>query len=624
VLTLGSHFDGIAGFPLAAAGNGIEVVWATEIEPFPIVVSKAHFPHMKHYGSITDVSGAELEPVDIITFGSPCQDLSIAGKRAGLEGERSGLFMEAVRTIREMRDATSGVYPRIAVWENVPGSMSSNNGADFRAVLEEILEAEVPVPRSGKWASAGMVRGNGREIAWRILDAQYWGVPQRRRRIFLVCDFRGECAGEILFERQGVPWNPAESREAGQETTGGVGDGAKTAGRYWDGGAVSDCLDCSVLAKRQTMPEKRRMAAVLEPTFAFSAGQSDKARTLGFHEEVSPTLRAGASGTNMTPTIMEPKAFAVNQRDEARDLGDKSGALQAQPGMKQQTFVIQNATRGKGQNGLGISGEDVSFTLNTIDRHAVAHTVDCRNLCENRDLSGTLQCKSNGGHSLNYQNPVRVGYRVRRLTPTECTRLQGFPDDWLEVQSYGNADEEHAREVLHGLWREVGAKAREGRRFRIAISLLTPEILLAGVYGGWISWEMANRSAASAREIQGPDAWPEGFMCALWQCQKTGQTPHRRESFKQLAGELGRPLQELPLEGPQARAYLLNSGMWTEASKEWPLRYARSEKEARQVSTMSDTARYKALGNSVAIPCVRWIMRRIKEQIEELQDEGQA
>lgn len=502
VLTLGSHFDGIAGFPLAAAGNGIEVVWATEIEPFPIVVSKAHFPHMKHYGSITDVSGAELEPVDIITFGSPCQDLSVAGKRAGLEGERSGLFMEAVRTIREMRDATSGVYPRIAVWENVPGSMSSNNGADFRAVLEEILEAEVPVPRSGKWASAGMVRGNGREIAWRILDAQYWGVPQRRRRIFLICDFTGECAGEILFERQSVSGDSQESGKTGQETAGSAGDGAKTAGRYWDGGDISDTL----------------VPVMLEPAYAFSAGQSDKARSLGFHEEVSPTLRAGASGTNMTPTIMEPKAFAVNQRDEARDLGDKSGALQAQPGMKQQTFVIQKATRGKGQNGLGISGEDVSYTLDCLGNHAVAiqhsiigrkdeagaqgpgyrddgkmFTLDSRGAAhavayDPKDLgrrpatfenvSPTIKARcGTGGNNI----PItRVGYLVRRLTPTECERLQGFPDGWTDVH----------------------------------------DIQLTG----------------------------------------------------------------------------------------------------RKKCLSSDTARYKALGNSVAIPCVRWIMRRIKEQLEELQD----
>lgn len=297
-MLLGSHFDGISAFPYAASFYGIKAIWATEIEPFPVAVSKHHFPHVRHYGDISRVNGAELEPVDIITFGSPCQDMSVAGKREGLYGERSGLFMEAVRTIREMREATNGAYPRYAIWENVPGAFSSNKGHDFRAVLEEITEAEIPMPQSGKWATAGMVRGNGRSVAWRVLDAQYWGVPQRRRRIFLVADFRGQCAPEILFEPEGMCWNTSESRKTRQEAAAGAGDGVE----------------------------------------------------------------------------------------------------------------------------------------GTVDRHAVAHAVDCRNLYETEELSGTLQSKPTGGYSLNYQNPVRVGYRVRRLTPTECERLQGFPDGWTDIE----------------------------------------------------------------------------------------------------------------------------------------------------------------------------------------------
>lgn len=216
-MKLGSLFDGIAGFPLAASRCGIEPVWASEIEPFPIEVSKRHFPDMLHLGDVTKINGAEIEPVDIITAGSPCQDLSVAGKRAGLEGERSGLFMEFVRIVREMREATNGQYPTFAIWENVPGAFSSNRGQDFRAVLEEIMEAEIPMPYSGKWATSGMVRGNGRSLAWRVLDAQYFGVPQRRKRIFLVADFTGGSAAEILFEQEGVRGDFAESREAWQE-----------------------------------------------------------------------------------------------------------------------------------------------------------------------------------------------------------------------------------------------------------------------------------------------------------------------------------------------------------------------------------------------------------------------
>ena len=153
MLTLGSLFDGAGTFPFAAQQCGVKAVWASEIEPFPVEVTKKRFPGMKHLGDITKVNGAEIEPVDIITFGSPCQDLSVAGKRAGLDGERSGLFMEAVRIIKEMRCKTNGRYPKIAVWENVPGAFSSNKGEDFRIVLEELCKIEggnTSVPRPPK------------------------------------------------------------------------------------------------------------------------------------------------------------------------------------------------------------------------------------------------------------------------------------------------------------------------------------------------------------------------------------------------------------------------------------------------------------------------------------------
>ena len=224
-MKLGSLFDGIGGFPYSATKYGITPVWASEIEPWPIKVTEYHYPDMVHLGDIAQISGAEIEPVDIITFGSPCQDLSVAGKRAGLEGERSGLFGEAVRIIREMRESTNGVYPRFAVWENVPGAFSSNKGQDFRAVLEEVGNAKIPMPKSGRWATAGMVRTETADIAWRVLDAQYHGVPQRRRRIFLVADFRGTSAGEILFKREGLSGHFAESGKKGEEVAGAIGGG---------------------------------------------------------------------------------------------------------------------------------------------------------------------------------------------------------------------------------------------------------------------------------------------------------------------------------------------------------------------------------------------------------------
>ena len=228
-MKLGSLFDGSGGFPLAGALFGIEPVWASEIEPFPIRVTKLRFPGMKHLGSVTDVKGDEVEPVDIITFGSPCQDLSVAGKQAGIhEGERSNLFFEAIRIIKEMRqrDRDSGrtgldVRPRFAVWENVPGAFSSNKGEDFRAVLQAFCDIKeegrvsiIGPPKHGRWSPAGAILGHDWSLAWRVYDAQFWGVPQRRKRIYLIADFGSERAGEILFESEGVCWDTPACREA--------------------------------------------------------------------------------------------------------------------------------------------------------------------------------------------------------------------------------------------------------------------------------------------------------------------------------------------------------------------------------------------------------------------------
>lgn len=210
---------------------GVEPVYASEIEPYPIAVTKSRFPKMKHLGNVANIKGDQIEPVDIITFGSPCQDMSVAGKRAGLkhtaagddETTRSGMFMEAIRIIKEMRNKTNGVYPRYAIWENVPGAFSSNKGEDFRTVLEEFIRISEPnavmpaVPQAG-WAYADCISGNGWSVAYRTFDAQYWGVPQRRRRIYLVADFRGGRAGEILFKREGLRGHTAQSGTQGQET----------------------------------------------------------------------------------------------------------------------------------------------------------------------------------------------------------------------------------------------------------------------------------------------------------------------------------------------------------------------------------------------------------------------
>ena len=232
-LTLGSLFDGSGGFPLGGILAGIEPVWASEIEPFPIRVTEKRLPQMKHYGDVSKLDGAELPPVDIISFGSPCQDMSIAGKRNGLDGERSGLFHQAVRIIKEMRCATNDRYPRYCVWENVPGAFSSNNGEDFQCVLEAICKIKngsISVPRPTKWSKSGEIVGDGFSAAWRVLDACGWGVPQRRKRIYLVADFDGECAGKILFDSEGVSGYSAESFRAWQRTAASAAERIGTSG----------------------------------------------------------------------------------------------------------------------------------------------------------------------------------------------------------------------------------------------------------------------------------------------------------------------------------------------------------------------------------------------------------
>ena len=231
-MKLGSLFSGSGGFELAGVLNGIEPVWASEIEPYPIRVTDARFPKMKQLGDVTKIDGGKVEPVDIITFGSPCQDLSVAGKQAGIhEGARSSLFFEAIRIIREMREATNGRYPRFAVWENVQGAFSSNKGEDFKAVLQAFCNLTgggitVPRPQGWKWKHAGCIVGDGFSIAWRQYDAQFWGVPQRRKRIYLIADFAGECAGKILFEPESMRGHHPQSEEARESTARFIAGGA--------------------------------------------------------------------------------------------------------------------------------------------------------------------------------------------------------------------------------------------------------------------------------------------------------------------------------------------------------------------------------------------------------------
>ena len=278
-MTLGSLFDGSGGFPLAGQMCGITPVWASEIEPYPIAVTRSRFPNMKHLGSVTTVNGAAVQPVDVITFGSPCQDVSIAGKKAGIkhtehgadETTRSGLFYEAIRIIKEMRDATDGKYPQFAVFENVANLLGSNKGEDFRCVLQAFSDicGGGAVPKPEKWGHAGEIVGDGFSVAWRLFDAQYWGVPQRRKRIYLVADFGGERAGKILFERESLSGDSAESGAAGEGTAadsqGSVDEhGGCLKACAWDGGQISPTITRKSAGGDQRMPDKNNFTCVLQ------------------------------------------------------------------------------------------------------------------------------------------------------------------------------------------------------------------------------------------------------------------------------------------------------------------------------------------------------------------------
>ena len=484
-LTLGSLFDGSGGFPLGGLLSGITPLWASEIEPFPIRVTTKRFPQVQHLGDISKVSGADIAPVDIITFGSPCTDMSVAGKRAGLDGRQSVLFYQAIRIIKEMRCATNGNYPRYIVWENVPGAFSSNKGEDFRAVLEEICKVKdesVSVPQSGKWANAGEIMADGFSLAWRVFDAQFWGVPQRRKRIYLVADFAGGSAGKILFESEGVSGYSAESFRSWQGTAchaeGGIGETGTICLNDQGGNRmdVTEDITCTLRAESHHPP----LVFENHSQDARYTGPQDTAQTVlatfgtggnnqPFVLETPKTLkiRSGCEGggkgaliqdnksatlsCNNDQTLFVPKAYGICSKDSNSMKSDNpnSGFYEAEtsrcldgnggnPACNQggiAVVALQGSMIGRadknGPQGDGIN-EDVSFTLNTVDHHAVAYSSSKASFFTfaEKELANTLV-------ATDYKDPPVVNdsseeeeYIVRRLTPTECERLQGFPDWW--------------------------------------------------------------------------------------------------------------------------------------------------------------------------------------------------
>ena len=509
-LTLGSLFDGSGGFPLGGLISGITPVWASEIEPFPIRVTTKRLPQLKHYGDVSKMDGGMTEPVDIITFGSPCQDMSIAGKRSGLDGSRSSLFYEAIRIVKEMRCATNGKYPRYIVWENVPGAFTSNKGEDFRCVLESIChikDASVSIPKPRKWQHAGCVMGDGYSIAWRQLDAQYFGVPQRRKRIYLVADLAGERAGKILFESEGLSGYSAQGFRSWQRAAGGLEESPDASG----GLRRNDCRCFDV---------------------RFTSEGTRNARQNCYETTTSRTIDTGGNTPDSNQGGVAVVAFGICAKNSYSMKSDnpKNGFYKAEtsrtldgnggnPACNQGGIAVV-AIEGNGSRpshrGNGYSEDDVSFTLNATEHHGVAYGIDRAsfNMGQNaqfgmtvtEETEPTIVAKGPGAvaHPVyttsksnyhaqatedvagalvasDYKDPPTVAnepdYIVRRLTPTECARLQGFPDWWCANLGTENPTEEELRfwEGVFETWRLASSpKGRPKTRKQIEKWLYDP------------------------------------------------------------------------------------------------------------------------------------------------------
>ena len=548
-LTLGSLFDGSGGFPLGGLISGITPIWSSEIEPFPIRVTTKRLPQVKHYGDISKMNGEEIEPVDIITFGSPCQDMSIAGKRDGLGGSRSSLFYEAVRIIKEMRCKTDGRKPRFIVWENVPGAFSSNKGEDFRAVLEEICkikDGSVSVPKPSKWNRAGKIMGDGYSVAWRQFDAQFWGVPQRRKRIYLVADFADRCAGKILFESEGLSGYSKTSISSWQGSAAIVREGTQDAGiglmfeNHGQDSRYTGPLDVSQTVLSTYGTGGNNQPFIVEDMKSYDVRLTSEgtrnARHNVYETDTSRTIDTGGNSPDSNQGGVAVVAYGICSKDSNSMKSDNpnSGFYEADtsrtldgnggnPSCNQGGIAVieGNGTR-PSHKGDGYKESDVMYTLNATEQHAVAFADIHATLSANDGPKGPSSQMMGNPHenfvgepaygigrpamnqgynakfsfqieeeveptivaagasgvahpvyssskasfftsaeeemantlvATDYKDPPIVNeprYIVRRLTPTECARLQGFPDWWCDDLETENPTDEDI-----SLWREI-------------------------------------------------------------------------------------------------------------------------------------------------------------------------
>lgn len=579
---------------------------------------------MVHLGDITKMSGYTIPPVDVITFGSPCQDLSIAGKRAGMAGERSGLFSEAVRIIREMRYATFGAYPKYAVWENVPGAFSSNKGEDFHAVLQSLCrvidpDATIPRPtdaRGGgiKWPRAGAILADHYSLAWRTMDAQHWGVPQRRLRISLILDLTGGRAGEILFEPESLRGHFAPGVTPGQATAGTAENGAGTANRAFtlkirsgcEGGGKGALVQTEKSATLSTLQDQTLFVAEPPRAYSFDSLASNSMKSSNPHSgcrevEIAKTLDTSPPDPAKNQggiAILDALPFDTTQITSPQNgsnphFGDPCHPLAATAhppaavcetvfaeSIVEPTFCIQGNTIDRadtaGANGTGVK-EDVCYTLNTIDRPAVAFALDCRNMTVNEELSATLQAKDNGGQSLNYINPVAepLIYDARGngdgiTSPTMTGDHNSRVTDYTAITLQGDTV---AGALLARDYKGPGRADSLGRVIAQPVG--------ADLYNGTLTGDKAvTLTAATAKG--GTNTGPSVIEKIIrWIVRRLTPTECER-------------LQGYP-DG------------WTDLG-EWIDSKGKTHKDA-------DTPRYKALGNSIALPQWYYVLGGIADRL---------
>ena len=531
---------------------------------------------MVHLGDITKMSGYTIPPVDVVTFGSPCQDLSIAGKRAGMAGERSGLFSEAVRIIREMRYATFGAYPKYAVWENVPGAFSSNKGEDFHAVLQSLCrvidpDAVIPRPtdaRGIKWPRAGAILADHYSLAWRAMDAQHWGVPQRRLRISLVLDLTGGRAGEILFEPESLRGHFAPGITPGQAAPVVVGGCTEDANRAFtlkirsgcEGGGKGALVQIEKSATLSTLQDQTLFVAEPPKAYSFDSLASNSMKSSNPH--------SGCREVEIAKTL------DTSPPDPAKNQG---GIAIVEP-----TFCIQGNTIDRadtaGANGTGVK-EDVCYTLNTIDRPAVAFALDCRNMTANEELSATLQAKDNGGQSLNYINPVAepLIYDARGngdgiTSPTMTGDHNSRVTDYTAITLQGDTV---AGALLARDYKGPGRADSLGRVIAQPVG--------ADLYNGTLTGDKA-ATLTTATGQGGANTGPSVIEKIIrWIVRRLTPTECER-------------LQGYP-DG------------WTDLG-EWVDSKGKTHKDA-------DTPRYKALGNSIALPQWYYVLGGISDRLPE-------